>query len=71
MALHPTNKYIGAHLHDFRRKKGLTQAQVADKADISPNYYARIERGDTGTSILIMEKIVKALKVKSSDVLPF
>lgn len=71
MAKHPTNIYIGSHLYDFRTKKRLTQAEVAQEAGISTNYYARIERGDTGTSVLIMEKIIKALKVTSSDVLPF
>jgi len=71
MAQHPTITYIASHLHDIRTQKRLTQAEVATSAGISTNYYARIERGDTGTSILIMEKIVKALKVTSSDVLPF
>jgi transcriptional regulator with XRE-family HTH domain len=63
--------YIGSHLREARLKKHMTQNEVADKAGISPNYYARIERADTGTSILIFEKIIKALKVKSKDILPF
>jgi transcriptional regulator with XRE-family HTH domain len=74
MSPKPTNKtliYIGNHLRETRGDKRMTQAEVADKADISPNFYARIERGDTSTSILIFEKIIKALGAKSKDILPF
>ncbi len=66
-----TIKRIGIRLRDIRQSKHLTQLEVADKAGISTNYYARIERGDTGISMEIFEKVVKALKVRSSDVLPF
>jgi transcriptional regulator with XRE-family HTH domain len=31
---------------DAREKAGLTQAQLAKKAGISANYYARVERND-------------------------
>ena len=65
------NLDIGQALKDLRQDKRLTQAEVAKKAGISTNYYARIERGDTGTSIAIFAKIIKALDTKSSKVLPF
>ena len=35
------------------------------------NYYARIERGEENPSYEVLEKIIKALKVKSSEVFPF
>jgi transcriptional regulator with XRE-family HTH domain len=66
-----TVKKISERLKSIRVNRRLTQSEVADKAGISTNYYARIERGDTGISMDIFEKIVKALKVKSSDILPF
>jgi transcriptional regulator with XRE-family HTH domain len=66
-----TSKKIGQKLRMIRTDNLLTQSEVADKADISSNYYARIERGDTGISMDIFEKLVKALRVKSSDILPF
>lgn len=62
---------IGQRLRAVRLKKGLTQDGVAEKAGISTNYYARIERGDTGISMDIFEKVVKALGVRSSAILPF
>lgn len=35
------------------------------------NYFARIERADVKPSVETLEKVVKALGVKSSDILPF
>ena len=63
--------HIGARLKPFRQKLRLTQLELAKIADIDSNTYAKIERGDQTPSLETLEKIVKALGVKSSDVLPF
>jgi len=62
---------IGKKLKEARKKLGLTQVDVADKADISVNYYARIERDEENPTLETLGKILKVLKVKSSDILPF
>lgn len=49
----------------------MTQADVATKANITINYYARIERGEENPSLEIIKGLTIALKVKSSDMLPF
>ncbi len=66
-----SKKEIGEKIKKARLKTNLTQADVAEKADIHVNYFARIERGEENPSIDIIEKIAKALKVKSSEILPF
>lgn len=66
-----TKEDIGKKLKAAREKKGLTQAEVAEKAGIHPNYYARVERGEVDARANILEKIARALGVKSSDILPF
>ena len=66
-----TREELGDRLRAIREKKRLTQNEVADQADVNVNYYARIERGEVNFSIDIFRKIVKALNVKSSDILPF
>ena len=66
-----TVKKIGKNLIQIRSRRGLIQVEVAKIAGISTNYYARIERGDTGISVEVLEKLARALKVKSSDILPF
>lgn len=62
---------IGKNLKSARINRDMTQEEVADKADIHPNYYARIERGEVNPSQEKMYQICKALKVKSSDILPY
>ncbi|MCL4384571.1 helix-turn-helix domain-containing protein [Patescibacteria group bacterium] len=66
-----TSEQIGRKVKEIREKANLTQAQVADKAGIHVNYFARLERGEVNPSADILEKIAKALKVASSDILPF
>ena len=62
---------IGRKLREAREKQHLTQVEVAEKADISTNHYAQIERGEANASIETLEDILKALNVKSSKILPF
>lgn len=62
---------LGKNIKKARKKAGLTQAQSAEKAGIHTNYFARVERGEENPSFDILEKIAKALKIKSSDILPF
>ncbi len=62
---------FGKNLRVARDKTKLTQKQVADKAGVHVNYYARIERGEENPSYEALEKIIKALRIKSSQVFPF
>lgn len=66
-----TSKQIGDKIKEIREKAKLTQAQVAQKARIHCNYFARLERGEVNPSVEIVQNIAKALKVKSGDILPF
>ena len=62
---------FGENLREARKKANLTQKQVAEKSGLHVNYVARIERGEENPSYEAIEKIIKALKIKSSEVLPF
>lgn len=62
---------IGKKLKEERLNLGLKQAEVAKKAYISANYYSRIERDEENPTIETLERILKVLKVKSADILPF
>lgn len=61
---------IAGKLKNARLKQNLTQAQVAKKAGINSNYYAKVERGEASLSVITLLKLVKALGVKSSSILP-
>lgn len=64
-------KAIAKNLRRVRLSKHLLQTDVAEKAGITSNHYARIERGEAVPSILTMAALIKSLKVRSSDILPF
>lgn len=66
-----TRLEIGANLKKIREGKVLTQSDISHEAGVNLNYYARIERGEVNFSIDIFRKIVKALSIKASEVLPF
>lgn len=64
-------KALSAKLRSTRQDLNLTQEDVASRAGLSTNYYARIERAEVSPSFDTLEKLVKALKIKSSEILPF
>ena len=67
-----TIKKIGKAIRTARLEKGMTQADVAKKAGISLNRYAIVERGEAeNITVNKLEKIVKALGIKGSDVISF
>ena len=66
-----TTKKIAARLKEIRLERGLTQADLAQKADMNMNYYAKIERGEVKPAPEAYEKIAKALKVTAADIFPF
>jgi transcriptional regulator with XRE-family HTH domain len=65
-------KKIGKRIKEARLRKGLTQAEVAKIAGMGTNRYAIVERGEAENITLNkLEKIVKALGIKGSDVISF
>ena len=62
---------IGKKIKKARENMGATQVEVAVDAGINSSYYSKIERGEVNPSLEVFFKIVKALKVKSSEILPF
>lgn len=66
-----SQEQIGRNIKKAREKANLTQEEVAEKVGIHASYFSRIERGVVNPSIEVLEKIVKVLRIKSSDILPF
>lgn len=38
-------RLIGLRIKELRKNKGLSQEELAEKAETSPNYLSRMERG--------------------------
>ena len=66
-----TTRKVAKRLRALRLDRDLTQADIAEKAKMSTNYYAKIERGEVRPSVDIYERLAKALKVTASDIFPF
>ncbi len=66
-----TRQDIASKLKKYRLKKGLFQTDVAKKAGLNSNFYAKVERGDAIPSVITLKKILGALGVKSSEILSF
>lgn len=55
---------IGKRIAEIRKIKGLSQAKLAELADIAPGNIARIETGKYSTGIDLLSKIADALGYK-------
>lgn len=55
---------FGQRFKKAREKLDLTQEEVAEKADMTTNYYAMIERGEVNPSYKKIKSIAKVLKLK-------
>ena len=74
MTYYYTNKIkeeLGNNIKQSRKKLKKKQVEIAVDAGRNPSYYGKIERGLVNPSIEKVFRIVKALRVKSSDLLPF
>ena len=60
---------IGNNLYKVRKTKGLTQAEVAEKAELSDRTYADIERGSVTMRVDSLLKICGALNITPNDIL--
>lgn len=60
-------KKFGKQVKKLRLEKGLSQEKLAYEADLDRTYIPSIEKGERNVSIVVIEKIAKALKVKITD----
>ena len=59
-------KEIGANVRTFRKKAGLSQERLAEKAELHPVYISQVERGTKAVSVEALWKLSRALKVPMS-----
>lgn len=52
-----------------RLELNMMQTEVAEKADISNNFYSNIERGETKPSVETLIKICKALNLSLDEII--
>ena len=60
-------RVVGETIRSYRRKAGLTQERLAEKADLHHNFIGEVERGNMEASLSSLLKISKALGVRVRD----
>lgn len=58
------NTIVGEAIRRARQEHGWTQSQLAEKSGLSPNYIARLERGELGPSLFVANRICEALGIE-------
>ena len=57
------NKQLGARIRYLRQQKGFSIEDLALEAEINRNYLGDLERGMRNPTLIILNKIAKALDI--------
>lgn len=63
--------YLGQRVKYLRRHCNLTQAQLAEKTNLSINYISEIETGGTSPTLKTLLKIAQELHVEMRELFYF
>lgn len=54
-------EHVGEAIRAARHVRAWTQAELAERASLSSNYVARLERGELGASLWVAHRLAQAL----------
>ena len=63
-------RIVAKRLQEARKKAGLTQTQLGERAGVTQNYIYELEYGTTNISIRTLDKMAKALNADMRDFFP-
>lgn len=66
-----TKQLLGARIKELRKKRGLTQDQLAEMVDLAPRYVSLIEVGKGSPSLETIENVSRALAVDLKTLFDF
>ena len=64
-------KHLGLNISYYRKERGLSQMQLAERIDISRTHMSRIETADCAVSLDVVFAICDVLNVKPSVIFDF
>lgn len=62
-------KEFGKKIQELRRKRSISQEDLADAVGVHRTYMGFVERGERNPTLTKVYKIAASLKVKASDLL--
>jgi len=60
---------FGERVREIRKEKGLSQEELAHRADLHRTYIGMIERAEKNITLLNIEKIANALEVNIKELI--
>ena len=60
---------LGKRIIYLRKKRKMSQLQIAIESEINKNYISDLERGKRNPSLMILNRIAIALKIDMSELL--
>lgn len=60
---------IGIQLRNTRQRQGMSQAELAEKAELSTVYISQIESGQKNISVDVLVRLCNALNIPCDDLL--
>ena len=57
---------LGMRIRYLRKQKGMSQLDLSLEAEVNKNYISDLERGSRNPSLLVLERIAKALDIDLS-----
>jgi XRE family transcriptional regulator, regulator of sulfur utilization len=57
-------RIVGETIRSYRKRAGLTQEKLAERADLHHNFIGEVERGNMEVSLGSLLKIAKALGIR-------
>jgi transcriptional regulator with XRE-family HTH domain len=61
---------FGRRLREVRRGRGISQEKLAELAGLHRTYVSSVERGERNISLLNIESLALALRVKMAELMP-
>ena len=63
------NTVVGEGIRRARLERSWTQALLAERSGLSPNYVARLERGELGPSFFVATRLCAALDIALEELI--
>ena len=60
-------RIVAPNLKHLRQEKGMSQEELADRAEINRNYVGMVERSENAATVDMLEKLADALGAKPID----
>ena len=64
-------KIVGDRIRTIRKERGLSQEQLAHKAEMEPAHIGRLERGERNPSLISLQKVINALDITFEDLFKY